>query len=1113
MQKINLIASIFRKIRPLIVLAVAGCFCLQEVSAQNVAVSLHLKKASLADVFREIEKQSGYRFFYNSSVVSAKSNIDLDVTAKPVSEVLTDLFRGTEINYRVVDNYIVITTRNGNEDEQFRKLVARKGMVGGTVRNEAGEPFAGISVIEAGTVNGVVTDAAGNYSIKVAGSASVLSYSFLGYTPKQEAVGNRTTIDVALQPDDVAVEAVVVTAMGIKRQVKTLTYNVQEVLASEVTEVRDANFINSLAGKLAGVTINSSASGVGGSSRVVMRGTKSLFGSNDALYVVDGIPMPLLKTEQPSDFYKVPDHGDNDGISHLNPDDIESISVLTGSASAALYGNQGANGVVLITTKQGTPGRIRVTLTNNTSFMSPFLMPRFQNTYGQEDGSFQSWGKKLSSPSSYDPSDFFQTGYNVSNTVGVSFGGEKSSTYISAGTVNSQGVIPNTKYDRYNFMFRNTSKLLKDRMTVDLSASYIMQDDQNMRAQGQYHNPLVPIYLFPPGDDIEKYKMFERYNIDRNFPTQYWPYGNLGMGMQNPYWIVNRSMFNHERKRYMLGAVVKYELLDWLNVTGRVRIDNSEANSRKRFYASSDGIFASPAGHYMNHTSRTNQTYADVIVNLDKQLSDAFRVVANVGGSIVNTRYTLTGYEGNLLTVPNFFHYSNINRSDPDKTKAVEDGYQDQVQATFATFQLGFRNKLFLDLTGRVDWPSMLYGANQPYVFYPSIGLSGVISDMVDLRKAGISFLKLRASYSGVGNPPKRWVANKSTYEVDKGQLSMYTFPAATWLKPERTSSFEAGFNAKLFNGRLSLDATYYLSNTHNQLFEYVPAPSTGFSRMYLNAGHIRNYGVEATVGYKQNFGKVEWNSNLVFSFNRNEIKELLMEGSIDGVDFDPVTSMTVSSALNHAYEMVLTEGGTASDIYVKGLLQDSHGNIWVSSTTGEIRVDDKPIKAGSAAPDYNLGFRNSFSYKGFDLAFLLDARIGGIVVSATQSYLDGFGVSEASAEARDRGAVHINGNMPINPKNYYSVVGGGQTLAPYVYSATNVRLREVSLSYSLPAKWFNDKIGISLSLTGRNLWMIYNRAPFDPEVTASTGTYYQGFDYFMMPSTRSWGFGVKMQF
>lgn len=914
--------------------------------------------------------------------------------------------------------------------------------------------------------------------------------------------------------DALELETVVVTALGIKRETKALTYNVQEIKADEITGIKDANFVNSLAGKIAGVQINSSASGIGGSSRVVMRGTKSLFGENNALYVIDGVPIMNTKKEQPESFYETPDGGDSDPVSFLNTDDVENISVLTGAAAAALYGSQGANGVILITTKKGEEGRLRVNYSNSTQFMTPFVMPKFQNSYGSKDNGFNSWGAKLDSPTSYDPKDFFQTGFTEINSLSASVGSAMNQTYVSLGSMQARGLLPNNDLSRININIRNSTDLIKDKLSMDLSMSYARQKDLNMMTQGQYHNPLLPLYLFPRGDDFNKYKVYERYDAERNFKTQFWPYGNQGLGMQNPYWITNKERFQNKTDRYSMTASLKYDVLDWLNVIGRVRMDNTENTYTRKISASSDLLFASENGYYQKQKLSDKQLYADILANIDKRFDNGISITSTIGASIMDVRNDVSGLEGFLVQVPDFFSFENIDMSDA-QTKPIQSDYHDQTQAIFATLQIGYQSKVYLDLTARNEWASQLAFTDKgTSFFYPSVGLSGVLSDIFELPWDIISFLKVRASYSEVGNAPKRYITRNS-YGMSNGSLNLISFYPATGLKPELTKAFEVGTNIRLWKDKINLDVTYYNSNTYNQLFN-TEILTPGKDNIYLNAGKVNNWGLELSLGFKDKFGPVSWNSNLIYTLNRNKIKQLIPEGTID-----PTTGLDLSQksfilTANGSYRMELHEGQPMGDIYVSTLRKDNNGYVHVDGESGAVTADPNNwIRAGNVNPKYNMGWSNTVSYKGFDLNFLIDARVGGVGVSATQALMDRFGTSESSAKARDEGGVLVNEGR-LNPENYYAVVGGGTTgiLSEYIYSSTNVRLREASLSYTFPTKWFKGYIDrLSVSLIGRNLLMIYNKAPYDPEVTASTGTYYQGFDYFMQPSLRSLGFGVKVQF
>ncbi|CUN38995.1 TonB-dependent receptor [Bacteroides finegoldii] len=1071
--------------------------------AQRMRIAISMSNVSVEQVLNKIEETSDYVFLYNDETIQKSRIVSVRSKSGKITDILDDIFKGTDISYTVIDKQIILS--KSNKVNQPAKAIQIKG----TVKDALGEPLIGVSVLVKGTSNGTVTDLDGRFSLNVS-VGDILEFSYVGYAAQSVTVKNATPLDIVLSEDAQALDEVVVTALGIKREAKALTYNVQEIKAAGITKVKDANFVNSLSGKIAGVTINQSSSGTGGSSRVVMRGTKSLFGENNALYVLDGIPMQGLRTKQSDNFYESVEVADGDGISNINPEDIESMSVLTGASAAALYGNRGANGVILITTKKGAIGKPRISYSNSTSFSRPFVTPEFQNTYGRKEGEFKSWGDKLEKPSTYNPLDFFQTGFNTMNSIAVSTGTETNQTHISFGAVNSEGIIDNNKYNRYNFTFRNSWDIVKNVLSMDMGLFYIKQNNQNSNGQGMYYNPLVPIYLFPPSDDINKYAVYERYDADRNFKTQYWPYGNQGLGMQNPYWIINRNMFNTDRDRYIISLSMKWNITNWLNIIGRARIDNAYTDFERKLYASTDGLFAKSQGNYMNQEDKNTSTYLDFLVNVDKKFGENYHLLVNLGGSFYDEKYKSDTFEGNLVGVPNFFHPSNIPSTESNYNKSE---LHTQTQSIYGKAEIGYRNFLYADVTGRIDWFSTLVGTSKEYVCYPSVGLSVILSEILPLPEKIISFWKIRGSYAQVGNPPSAYLPY-ATVALENGNATSANFTPASHLKPEMTKAFEFGMDLRLFQNKLNIAATYYNSNTYNQLFKYELPPSTGYAFAYENAGKVNNWGIELSVGFNQDLGPVQWNSNLIYSMNRNEIKELLPEYVTDrttGMTVKSPTEFSVATA--DSYRMILKKGGSMSDIYATKLKQDLHGNILI--TNGGVSAEENTfIKVGSAAPKYNLGFRNSFSWKGLELDFLIDARVGGEVISATQALMDQFGVSQQTADARDNKGVVVNKGK-LDAEQYYGTVASGKTglLAHYVYSATNVRLREMSLSYMLPSKWFGEKLNISLSLTGHNLLMFYNKAPFDPELTANTGTYYQGFDYFMPPSLRSFGFGVKVNF
>lgn len=614
----------------------------------NIRITIKNAEITLQNALIEVEKQSKLSVAYNQSQLSDNRQLSLNIVNQPLEIALKTILKGTGFSYKLTDKYIMIIPEKKGSGSQTTKPVK------GKIVDEKGEPLIGVNVAVDGTTTGTITDLDGNFSMSVL-SGSTLKVSYIGYATQLVAVSGKDFLNITMHPDNEVLDEVVVTALGIKRETKSLTYNVQEMKAADLTTIKDASFMNSLAGKIAGVTINQSASGIGGSTRVVMRGLKSITNDNNALYVIDGIPMASMRSNQEKSFYENADGGDSDGISSINPDDIESMSVLTGAAAAALYGSQGANGVVLITTKKGEEGKLRINYSNDTQFTSPLVMPEFQTTYGSLEGEFASWGNKKDA--TWEVKDFFQTGFTETNSLGLSAGNDRNQTYFSAASTNARGIIPNNTYNRYNFTLRNTTELIKDKLTLDMSASYVITNDNNMMSQGQYHNPLVALYLMPRGDDLNKYKVYERYDSEKYYDVQYWPYGNQGFAIENPYWIVNRENMSNHKSRYMFSANLNYKVFDWMSVVGRMRIDNSNELYERRISASSDQLFASEYGNYMNMKSGYKNTYGDAMAQINKRWEN-WGITANVGASFNHQTYEMTNYEGHLATVPNFFSFN-----------------------------------------------------------------------------------------------------------------------------------------------------------------------------------------------------------------------------------------------------------------------------------------------------------------------------------------------------------------------------------------------------------------------------------------------------------------------
>lgn len=1069
------------------------------IYAQNSSkITIKRKNISLQEALAEVRKLTHMSISYNDSQLPV-NRISLDIEKQPLEQALKVILKGTGFTYLIKDNYIMIVP-----EQNIKKAKSRN--ISGNVVDAKGEPLIGVTVIEKGTTNGAVTDLDGNYKITTKTATPVLVFSYVGYQTK-ETHATENIVNIVLEDGAQELGEVVVTALGIKRSEKALSYNVQKVGNDAVTTVKSANFMNSLSGKVAGVNINASSAGMGGAARVVMRGPKSISQSNQALYVIDGIPVTgRSQGELKGDAMMYANQPGTESIADVNPEDIESISVLSGPAAAALYGSAAAQGVVMITTKKGQEGKVSVTISNSSQFANPFVMPKFQDQYVNRPGEIKTWGDKAASEfGTYEPADFFNTGTNIQNNISLTAGTSKNQTYLSVGTTNAQGIIPNNSYDRYNFTFRNTTSFLNDKMTCDFNFNYIREKDKNLMAQGQWFNPLTSLYLFPRGESFDAIRTFEVYDPVRKIYVQNWNYGDA-LKMQNPYWVANRMNRTNDRNRYMVSASLKYEILDWLNVTGRLRWDDAATKQEDKRYASTLKLFAPSDYGFYGYDKINDQTlYGDLMLNINKTLGENFSISSNMGASFSRLKYDVTGFQGGLkapsnVFTPNAIDYGNATNDN----RPIFESYKHYINSMFISAELGYRSILYLTLTGRNDWDSALHGTAQTSFFYPSVGVSAVISEMAKMPQM-INYLKVRASWASVGSAIEPNLSSAWRYEYNPalGTYKTVTYKFPKKFYPERTDSWEAGVTARLFGNALSVDLTVYQSNTRKQtLLRDVTSGAAGFNKEYIQTGNIRNRGLELSVGYTKSWADFTWSSSLAYSMNRNKIVELLEN-----------PNEVVRQAGLSGCGVVLKKGDGMGDIYTyTDFKRDAEGNIALDSNGNVMQTNlSNPQYRGSVLPKGNLGFSNDFSWKGVNLGFVLTARLGGICMSQTQAILDEYGVSAVSAEARNNGGIAVNTGK-ISAEGYYAVVGGDNPIwSEYIYSATNVRLQEAHISYTLPRKWLKSK-ELTLGVTANNLFMIYRKAPFDPESTASTGTYYQGFDYFMQPSLRTLGFNIKLK-
>jgi TonB-linked SusC/RagA family outer membrane protein len=982
----------------------------------------------------------------------------------------------------------------------------------GTVKDSKGQALIGVSVSIKGTHMGTQTDVNGNFTIQ-ANIGDILVFTYIGYVKTEVPVADAKPLSVVMAADASQLNEVVVTALGVKRSEKSLVYANQVVGGAELNSVKNDNLMNSLNGKVAGMDISPSSSGVGGSVKVILRGSKNAFGTNQPLYVIDGVAITNSSNAngQPNSTYGgSPDGGD--GISNLNPDDIESITVLEGAAAAALYGSQAANGVVLITTKKGKAGKAEVNFSSSYTNDQISYKPQFQNEYGETPNGNQSWGPKLSTPSTFDNlSQFFVNGNNVTNAVNLSSGTEMAQTYFSYANTSANGVQPMNDLHRNNFTFRETGHFLNNKLTVDVNTNYINQKVTNTPGEGLYFNTLTGLYLFPVGVDITPYKT--NYGIPQparnGLPTQNW-IANEDV-QQNPWWILNKNPNYSTRNRMLINSSVKYDVADWLSIQARGNVDRVDDIWEQDLYAGTNPVLSVANGQYSRSQQTLTQTYGDLIANFKVPMKSLFKIDGLVGASITDDNTVGTNYGPGLgLSIPNVFIQQNVLTATTSNVSTLPADHN-QIQSIFGSLNLSYHDWAYLTVTGRNDWSSNLaFTSNESY-FYPSVGLSFIVNEMVKLPDF-VTYAKIRGSYAEVATPVPQYITNPINYAASGGSVTFNSVQPNPELKPTNTKSYEAGADLRLFDNRFSVNFTWYKSNSYNQFIQYTPAASTGYSVGYLNAGNIQNTGIELKLGYDVVKRKqFNWNTAINYSSNKNTIVELNPSA--------PTSLITLTGAGANAYESVLAKGGSFDDIYGVKFERNSAGQIMLNSSDAPIN-DGNFVKVGNPDPKFQMGWNNSFNYNRFSLEFLIDGKFGGQVLSMTQMMMDSYGTSLVSGQARDAGGVTVNAVDPsgkavtkVDAYTWYSAIGGRSGIAePYMYSATVVRLRSASLGYNFPV--VNSFVkNVRVSLIGYNLAYFYKKAPFDPEITMSTGTGLSGVDVFNQPTTRRLGASLNVTF
>lgn len=1001
-------------------------------------------------------------------------------------------------------------------------------MVKGTVVDDEGNPIPGANVVLQGTSKGTVSDILGHFSISVQGDAN-LEVSFVGYHKQTVATAGQDRVRITLVPSSEQLSEVVVTALGIKREKKALGYAMQEISTDGMTDTKSLSLSNMLQGKIAGVQISQSGSGLGGSTRVVLRGVNSLSGNNQPLWVVDGIPINNDNDGSIADQYGGLDLAS--AASQINPEDIESISVLKGANAAALYGSRAQNGAIIITTKKGKQGQpLTLEYSGNLQVSSIYNSYDYQNVYGQgSGGTFNtsargSWGPRMTGqmvdhwrnvyygdtnysqvallPQDDYIKDFYDTGLLYSNTITASAGSDNMTGRLSFTDSRNDGNVPGHEINRQYFDLN--TEMRNDFLTVGVKASYMTEKVKNAPAQGSY-GLMWQLITMPRGIRL---KDLSTDNLTSTGQVMNWsgPADNFS----NPYGLIMSENGNVNKRNRLLGNInATLKITSYLSLTGRVGID--WYNDQYRTYALNSGDGGKAVTEYI-HSETTHKDFsADVMLNFKKTFSE-FSVVANLGTSVENQQYEgLSGSAGQFL-IDDYIWMGN-----GDDPTASESYYKKEIQSVMGNVSVGYKGMAYLDITGRNDWSSTLPAANRSY-FYPSVSLSWIISEMFRMPD-WIDYLKVRGSWAMVGNDTDAYqlayVYSQYVSYVNGGgsYLEMQlpdTLPLSD-LKPEHTNSWEGGFEWRTFQNRLGIDFTYYRSNTTDQILAIDSPIPSGYTSKIINAGKMRSQGVELSItGTPIKTNDWQWDVTLNWGLNRTKCIEL-------GGDVTRYTLGSTSIA-----SVVVNEGSSYGDIVATTAYQrDEQGRILIGDDGLPLTETDKVI--GNMLPKWTGSFGTTLTWKNISFNMLIDMRYGGDFISMTDADATFYGTSKRTLAGRDGmvvdGILASTGEpntIEVSGENYWSAVGGSNGIAEeFMYSGTYVKMRELSIGWSLPKKWLEPiKLqSVKISAVGRDLFYFYKDAPVNPESAMSYADYYQAFEYGSMPPTRTYGFSLNIKF
>lgn len=1017
-------------------------------------------------------------------------------------------------------------------------LQAQAVEISGTVTSaEDGSPMPGASVIVKGTTIGTLSDADGKYMLRVPVDATELVVSFVGMKSQDIRIEGRTVIDVVLEVDILGQFEVVVTALGVTREKKALGYSVQDVAGEELSKAREANILNSLSGRVAGAQITSTSGAVGASTRIVLRGAASLSADNQPLFVVDGIPIDNCN------FGGTGNEGVNrgSGASDINPNDVESITVLKGPNAAALYGSRAYNGVILINTKSGKQARgIGVSLTNSTFFETPLRLPDFQNGYGQgsggafefvdgagggiSDGTDESWGPKLDAglmiPQFNSPvvdgvrqptpwvshpdnvKDFFETGHNIATNLAVTGGGDRSSFRLSLTNAVQKGIVPNTDLKK-NTLNLTGSVSPTRRMSVTGSANYISSKSNNMPGYGYDAQNIMQSIASWFGRQVDIKDLRDYTNPDGSKYNWNYNYHN------NPYFTLHENLNTMDRDRIIGNAKISYQFTDWLSAFVRTGGDlYVNTNTERKAYGDMDN----PFGNYFESVRTWKEMNTDMLISFNKDFGDHIGFSLNGGANRMDSYYHYNSGEAPELAVPDVYNLSNSQVAQKT-TNTIE---RKRINSLYYSGQLSFNDALFFDFTGRNDWSSALPAENNSY-FYPSFTLSAVITDLFNIESNIFSFAKVRGSWAKVGGDTSPYsilptLAFGDGWNASTKLLNQYIpneMPNAELL-PQTINSIEFGADLRLFMDRLSIDFTYYSSKAFDQIIAVPISSASGYDTKKINAGEIDNKGIELMIGITPvRRDNLLWDLSINFSRNRNEVVELT-----EGVD-------RYNLGTYWSANIVAIPGEPFGDIYGYTFQRDPNGNI--------IHEDGLPLQGpldilGNYNPDWLAGFRSDFNWKGLGFGFLIDARVGGEIYSMSTTWGRYAGVLEETLIGREGGIVgdgvkddgtgnFVPNDVVVSAEEYNKAAYNNTLAESSIFDASYVKLREVTLGYTFKNLGNIPVQDITLSLAGRNLLLLFANAPhIDPE-TGFNNTNAQGLEYGQLPSIRSLGFNININF